>query len=156
MVVDRLQGEPVKGRIIAVCSVTAICLAVTVCAPRVGTLGSPSMPDPGGCYVLVYDQPEFMGAREFINGPAKYSTLSALPFRINWRHRIRSARVGLAATVTAWVDENFQGASMTLRAESSYPRLSDAFSGQLESLDVACARSSQNSSLDNPFRRADP
>ena len=114
------------------------------------------MPEPGGCYVLVYDQPEFMGSREFINGPAKYATLTALPFRANWRRRIRSARVGLAANVTAWVRDAFQGASMMLRADSSYPRLSSTFSGQVESLEVACVTSSRDPSLDSPFRRADP
>ena len=114
------------------------------------------MPDPGGCYVLVYEQPEFVGAREFINGPAKYSTLTALPFRANWRRRIRSARVGLAATVTAWVQEAFQGASMMLRADSSYPRLSNTFSGRVESMEVACLSSPKIPSPDSPFRRTDP
>ena len=36
------------------------------------------MPDPGGCYVLVYEEPNFMGPREFINGPGKYATLGEL------------------------------------------------------------------------------
>jgi hypothetical protein len=137
-------------------AVIVVCLAATECTPRVGSLGDLSMPDPGGCYVLVYEQPEFVGAREFINGPAKYPTLMALPFRVTWRRRIRSARVGLAATVTAWVREGFQGASMMLRADSSYPRLSNTFSGQVESLEVACVSSAQGSSPDRTFRRADP
>jgi len=145
-----------KARIFAVCAVTTVCLAATECAPRVSSLGSSSMPEPGGCYVLVYEQSEFLGAREFINGPAKYSTLTALPFHTNWRRRIRSARVGLAADVTAWVHEAFQGASMTLRADSSYPRLSATFSGQVESMEVACLSSSKIPSPDTPFRRSDP
>lgn len=97
-----------------------------------------------------------MGAREFVNGPAKYSTLTALPFRDYWRRRIRSARVGLAANVTAWVEEAFRGASMTLRADSSYPRLPETFSGKVESLEVACTPSPKSLELGQPFRRADP
>ena len=67
------------------------------------------MPHPGGCYVLVYEQARFMGAREYINGPGKYATLADLPFRANWRRRIRSAQVGPAASVTLWEDEQLSG-----------------------------------------------
>ena len=121
------------------CVVTALCLGAMGCAARAVNSRGGAMPDPGGCYVEVYDQPEFMGAREFINGPARHATLNVLPFRADWRHRIRSARVGPDATVTAWVDEGFQGAFVTWNAESSYPLLSPAFSGEVESLDVTCA-----------------
>jgi hypothetical protein len=54
------------------------------------------MPDPGGCYVLVYDQPEFMGAREFINGPAKYSTLAHCHF---------ASTGGIAFAVHEWASQ---------------------------------------------------
>jgi hypothetical protein len=96
------------------------------------------MPDPGGCYVLVYERPEFLGAHEFLNGPRKYSTLSYLPFGANWRQRIRSAEIGPQASVTMWVDEGFHGASQTFGAGTKHAELSDALSGQVESIDVGC------------------
>lgn len=126
-------------RRVVACAVTAVCLGAMACAAAPVNSRGGAIPDPGGCYVVVYDQPDFMGAREFINGPSRHAKLTVLPFRADWRHRIRSARVGPDATVTAWVDEGFQGAFMTWNAESSYPRLSLAFSGEVESLDVTCA-----------------
>lgn len=96
------------------------------------------MPDPGGCYVLVYAEPHFVGAREFINGPEKYYTLRNLPFGADWRKRIRSAEVGLGGTVTMWVDEGFEGTSVRLRADTKYPTLPGSFDKEVESLAVAC------------------
>ncbi len=97
------------------------------------------MPHPGGCYVLVYDQPQLTGAREFINGPEKYYTLRTLPFAANWRKRIRSAAVGPGAAITVWADEGFQGVSMRLQADRKYPVLTPLFDQEIESLDVTCA-----------------
>jgi hypothetical protein len=101
------------------------------------------MPDPGGCYVLVFDQPKFTGSREFINGPDKYYTLRNLPFGASWRQRIRSAEVGPGATVTVWTDEGFEGASMRLRADLKYPTLTPAFDQEIQSLAVACATTAE-------------
>jgi hypothetical protein len=42
--------------------------------------GGVTMPHPGGCYVLVFEEPRFMGERELIKGPAKHATLTDLPF----------------------------------------------------------------------------
>ena len=86
---------------------------------------SATMPDPGGCYVIVYEQPQFGGAREFINGPVKYATLKNLPFRANWRRRIRSVQVGPTASVTIWEGEGSKGASQTLSSDSRHPELSE-------------------------------
>lgn len=95
------------------------------------------MPHPGGCYVLVYEQPQFMGAREYINGPGRYATLADLPFRVDWRRRIRSAHVGPAASVTLWDNERFQGAARRLVAEARHPVL-DELSGRVASLEIEC------------------
>jgi hypothetical protein len=98
------------------------------------------MPNPGGCYVLVYEQPELMGPREFLNGPSRHATLRDLPFRANWRRRIRSAHVGPAASVTLWAREGFRGPSQTLPADTRQAALIDALSGRVESLQVACTK----------------
>jgi hypothetical protein len=100
--------------------------------------GSATMPDPGGCYVLVYERPQFLGAHEFLNGPRKYSTLSYLPFGTNFRQRIRSAEIGPQASVTMWADAAFRGASQTFGPGTRHAALSDALSGQVESIDVTC------------------
>jgi hypothetical protein len=96
------------------------------------------MPDPGGCFVLVYEQPAFTGAREFINGPRTYTALTNLPFGANWRRRIRSVDVGPGASATLWTNEGFQGASLTLRPDTRHPRLSEDLSGRVESLEIGC------------------
>ena len=97
------------------------------------------MPDPGGCYVVVYEQPEFMGTREYINGPRQYATLRDLPFRANWRRRIRSVHVGPTASLTMWGREGFEGVPRRLPSSSKQTTL-DALNGQVESIDVQCER----------------
>ena len=101
---------------------------------------SATMPDPGGCYVLVFEQPKFTGAREFINGPIKYTTLEALPFRANWRRRIRSLEVGPIASVTIWESEGSKGASQVLSSGSQHSTLSEPLSGRVQSLEIRCTR----------------
>ena len=121
--------------------IVAVVLLADCSSRSVNTLGggSATMPDPGGCYVLVYERPQFLGAHEFLNGPRKYSTLSNLPFGANWRQRIRSAEIGPQASVTMWADGAFQGTSQTFGPGTKHPELSDALSGQVESIDVGCA-----------------
>ena len=97
------------------------------------------MPDPGGCYVVVYERSEFMGPREYINGPRQYATLRDLPFRANWRRRIRSVQVGPMASVTMWGRERFEGVARRFPSNTRQTTL-DALSGQVESLDVQCER----------------
>jgi hypothetical protein len=123
-------------------SLHVICFAIALagCAGGRGTehFQSMTMPDPGGCYVMVYEEPQFTGPREFINGPVKHSTLEALPFRANWRRRIRSAQVGANASVTIWDREGLQGASQTLLPDSRHPVLPAALSGRVQSLEIRC------------------
>ena len=68
----------------------------------------------------------------------KYASLEDLPFRANWRRRIRSVQVGPAASVTMWADEGWRGASETLSAGSREPVLSKALSGRVQSLEIGC------------------
>jgi hypothetical protein len=97
------------------------------------------MPDPAGCYVLVYEGPQFSGSREYINGPRKYANLTDLPFRVNWRHRIRSVQVGTRALVTMWTDEAFRGVSQQLPRNSVHPVLTRGLDRETESLEITCA-----------------
>ena len=124
-------------RHVCVLGTTALLMA---CSSRtaIAPIGSGTMPDPGGCYVLVYDRAQFMGVREFINGPRKYPTLTDLPFRVNWRQRIRSADIGPRASVTMWADAIYKGASETFAPGTKHPVLFGALNGRVESMDVTC------------------
>ena len=98
------------------------------------------MPDPGGCYVLVYEEPNFMGPREFINGPGKHATLENLPFRANWQRRIRSVEVGPTASAAIWEGKGSQGTSQALSPDSRYAELSKPLNGRAQSLEIRCTR----------------
>lgn len=108
---------------------------------RAAGTGSRAMPDPTGCFVLVAEQPDLAGDREYISGPAQHGLLTDLPFSRNWRRRIRSAAVGSRALVTLWTGERLRGQSMTLRPDATYARLPANFDRAVQSLDIACAPS---------------
>jgi len=97
-------------------------------------------PNPAGCYVKVFDQPQLRGAADFLNGPMRYSTLARLATGANWANRIRSLEVGPGATATAWADVNYAGTSMDLRVDTRYPTLPTALVGMIKSLDVRCTQ----------------
>ena len=97
-------------------------------------------PNPTGCYVKVFDQPQLRGTVDFINGPMRYAKLTGLPNGANWNDRIRSIEVGPGATATAWADTVFTGASIELRVDTRYPTLPAALVGAIKSLDVRCTQ----------------
>ena len=97
------------------------------------------MPSPDGCFVRVWEGLSFSGAFDFINGPRDYPSLRDMPGGHLWRNRIRSAKVGPSAVVTAWSDENFQGATMRLIANADYPKLPETMEAQIESIAIECA-----------------
>ena len=117
----------------------ALLIACTSRAPIKSTGGSLSAPDASGCYALVFEQPQFSGEREYLNGPRTYTTLMDLPFRANWHRRIRSVQAGPRASITLWSDEGFRGQSQRLSPNTSQPALDQRLSGRVESLEIACA-----------------
>jgi len=98
-----------------------------------------TMPNPDGCFVQVWDAPNFSGAADFINGPRVYASLRDMPGSRRWDNRIRSIKVGPAASATLWADEQLQGTSVRLRTDSQYPRLTDVMDAQVESMQIECA-----------------
>lgn len=96
------------------------------------------MPNPNGCFVQVWDRPDFGGVFDYINGPQHYPSLRDMPGGRIWTDRIHSAKVGPDATVMLYADENAQGATITLRADTEYRRLPVALDGTAESLTVGC------------------
>lgn len=113
----------------------AVCFA---CAPSVAPRLAMTAPNPMGCYVKVYDEPQFRGAADFVNGPMRYNELTAMPNAARWSKRIRSAQVGPAATVTVWTDTNFTGTSMQMGTDRAYPALPKALTGEIQSMVVNC------------------
>ena len=105
--------------------------------PQIG-LGLPA-PNPNGCYVFVYDRPEWQGGRVVLNGPDKWSNLERLLLNDqNWRNRIRSIDVGPAATLTVYTDLKFTGSSRRFGPGSKLPRLESEINADIESLALSC------------------
>lgn len=101
-------------------------------------------PNPNGCYVFVYDQPEWRGSRVVLNGPDKRPNIERLLLNDeDWRNRIRSIDVGPAATVTVYADLRFTGVSRRFGPGSKTGRLDPEISAQIESLDIACPSATQ-------------
>jgi len=68
---------------------------------------APAMGAGGGCWVDVFDRPDFAGSRVHIEGPAALPSLAGLDGR-DWSDRIESLEVGPDASVTAYRNEGFR------------------------------------------------
>jgi Peptidase inhibitor family I36 len=90
--------------------------------------------------VIVYERANFSGAGDGLNGPARWPTLERIAStnEETWQNRIRSLRVGSAATVSVYVDRDFKGASRRFLPNTEHPQLEQAFQGRIESLELAC------------------
>jgi hypothetical protein len=99
-------------------------------------------PDPAGCYAIVYERPDFQGAGDVLNGPARWPSLDRLTStnQPDWRHRIRSLRVGLVGTLTAYTKVAFTGESQRFGPESVHAKLAQNVTGRIESLELTCSK----------------
>jgi hypothetical protein len=97
-------------------------------------------PNPNGCYVMVFEQPDYLGVGDVWNGPGRWSSLEGLrqTRRDGWRNQIRSLRVGGTASVTVFTDVDFRGLSRQFAADSDHAQLESTFSGRIESLELSC------------------
>ena len=93
-----------------------------------------TMPSPEGCFVQVWDHPDFTGASEFLNGPRRYDHLNDLPGGSSWKRRVRSIRPGPAAQAIAWSGERFAGRDVHLTAPAG------TLAERVESLEVRCTQ----------------
>jgi len=116
------------------CMLTLASLMAGCAASRASS--TRTMPSPDGCYVQVWDRPNFAGTSDFINGPIQYKQLREMPGRHSWKDRIRSLSLGPSAWAVAWSDEQFGGRSLLLTADRG---TFTALSVQIRSLDVHCA-----------------
>lgn len=128
-----------NGRAAVVCCLIA---AMSIaCAGRVSRQGETTMPNPEGCFVQVWDGPQFTGVTDYINGPQAYSTLRDLPGARVWRNRIRSLKTGVRVRAIVYGEEHFTGPSQRLQSDTEYPMLSVALSGRIASINIDCERS---------------
>jgi hypothetical protein len=96
------------------------------------------MPNPSGCYMQVWEFADFTGISDYINGPREYASLREMPNNRTWQNRITSVRIGPAAAVTVFTDENYRGQLLQLPPDSSHRQLPEGIAAQIESLRVAC------------------
>src|SRR5262245_10756126 len=118
----------------------AILILMTAsCAPNAPDV-TLRAPNPNGCYVVVYERAQFEGAADLLNGPVSFATLKAVPQANhgNWHNRIRSVRVGPAATVTMYRGASFSDHSARFRASTEHPAIDDNLAGHVQSLVLVC------------------
>lgn len=116
-----------------------ILIAVAACGHGAATR-MPRAPNPNGCYVILYAQAQFVGEVDLLDGPVRLGTLDHLSQTTNenWKHRIRSLRVGRAATLRAYTGPEFKGDVQQFATGTQHPSLDQRFSGRIESLDLTC------------------
>jgi hypothetical protein len=98
-------------------------------------------PNPNGCYVTLFAKPRFAGEADLVNGPLRWATLDRLSQTNSesWNNRIRSLRVGRAATLKAYTKPQFAGDARQFGAGTAHASL-DRFSGHIQSLELTCDR----------------
>jgi hypothetical protein len=104
------------------------------------TLTVVQAPNPNGCYVYVYENAEFGGARYVLNGPARFRTLKRTlsEGELGWDNRIRSLRVGDTANLTVYTETSFAGRSQRFPAGTADRHLEPAFAGHIQSAILEC------------------
>jgi len=125
----------------SVLTLLALIVGVAACgshAPVDARNRSTRPPDPTGCYVRVFEAPDYRGAEEYINGPIRLEQLTNLPGGKSWGNRIRSVRVGPAADVTVWTDEKYAGQRWRM-VEAAYSALPSMFDKTISSMEIQCA-----------------
>lgn len=88
------------------------------------------------CSVHLWDGKNYTDDNIVIKAAGRYSNLRNLPNANNqdWSDEADSLKVGSAATVKLWADENFTGASQTLKPGTQIPNLSE----EPESIEITC------------------
>lgn len=88
------------------------------------------------CSVHLWDGKNFTDSDIVINGAGRYSNLRNLPGANNkdWSDEADSLKVGSAATVKAYKEENFKGSSVTYNPGTQHPKVSE----EPSSLEIVC------------------
>lgn len=119
-------------------------LGLTACAGQSGGT-NPGMNPPGTgltgpsqqCYVHLFDSDAFdsTDANNVINDAGRFANLRNLPGATvtDWDGEMDSFKVGLAATVRVWTEEDFQGATQTYQPSAEEPDTTGFYS-----MDITC------------------
>ena len=69
-----------------------------------------------GCWVRLWEDPNFGGATDTIFGPGEFATMKNLPgaMKTDWNDKIDSIEVGPNASLMVWQDENFGNHSIIM------------------------------------------
>lgn len=88
------------------------------------------------CSVHLWEGKNFTNSDIVINGAGRYSNLRTLPGANNtdWGDEADSLKVGSAATVKAYKEENFKGSSVTYNPGTQHPEVSE----EPSSLEIVC------------------
>jgi hypothetical protein len=99
-----------------------------------------TLPSPEGCFVQVWQQANFLGPSDYINGPRRYPSLRDMPGRRDWRNRIGSFKVGPSSTVavTVYSEENFRGSTLRAVRNTALTELPGELKAQVQSIVVEC------------------
>jgi hypothetical protein len=119
--------------------VAALAILAARCGRAPVHLGVPA-PNPNGCYVKVFDGPEFRGLSDVWNGPLRVASLDTLRQRRaqGWRDAIRSLRVGATATVTLHTATDFGGESREFGPGAEHAQLGARLSARAKSIELTC------------------
>ena len=98
------------------------------------------MPNPNGCYVVLFERPDFKGLNDLLNGPRKWRSLDIIPEanHSRWTNRLRSLRLGPTAVVTVFTQPDFRGQGREYRAGTDHVSLPPEVSAKIQSLTIAC------------------
>lgn len=115
--------------------------ALGACAARDPRIGMHA-PNPNGCYVMVFRGPAFTDASDLLNGPGRWPRLDHLAdaHHRQWANEIRSLRVGDAATVVTFAEENYLGLSTEFPPGSESAVLPPQLTANIESLQMVCSQ----------------
>lgn len=88
------------------------------------------------CSVHLWDGKNFTDSNIVIKGAGRYSSLRKLPGANgkDWEDEADSLKVGSAATVKAYKEENFKGSSITYKPGTQHPKLNE----EPSSLEITC------------------
>ena len=124
------NAQPAEPR----ASNTVPAATATATPPNTAKASTPNAGNP--CYVHLFDDDNFADENDIVYGPGKWSNLRGLPgaTEVDWGGESDSLKVGPAATVKVWANENFQGDSQTFEPGTEMPKLAAEF----RSMEITC------------------
>ena len=124
------------------------------CAPRHLPVAMRA-PNPNGCYVMLFEQPEFKGVGDLLNGPGKWPNLETMnETNYRWTDRLRSLRIVPTEIVKLYANPVSRPVA-EFRRRSRLCELKPGISASVQSLTIALLSNSDGltcglSTVDHP------